>query len=163
MNNVLELKSYNCVPIQQSLDKNKIYEKIIGSHFMGMIGGDENPLTYTRLCELFGTPMMGRDNKSFCNWVLEFEDGLIATIYDYKSSKKYLGEDGLSVNDMKSWHIGGHDEVVFNRVQKILDMDMTYYEAIVMIEKAFLMMKSKNVPFNYEALHRAWSKIQRGV
>ena len=163
MNNVLELKSYNCVPIQQSLDKKKIYEKIIGSHFMGMIGGDENPLTYTRLCELFGTPMMGRDNKSFCNWVLEFEDGLIATIYDYKSSKKYLGEDGLSVNDMKSWHIGGHDEVVFNRVQKILDMDMTYYEAIVMIEKAFLMMKSKNVPFNYEALHRAWSKIQRGV
>ena len=163
MNNVLELKSYNCVPIQQSLDQNKIYEKIIGSHFMGMIGGDENPLTYTRLCELFGSPMSGRDDKSSCNWVLEFEDGLIATIYDYKSSKKYLREDGLSVNDMKSWHIGGHDEVVFNRVQKILDMDMTYYEAIVMIEKAFLMMKSKNVPFNYEALHRAWSKIQRGV
>ena len=163
MNNVLELKSYNCVPIQQSLDENKIYEKIIGSHFMGMIGGDENPLTYIRLCELFGTPMSGRDDKSSCNWVLEFEDGLIATIYDYKSSKKYLGEDGLSVNDMKSWHIGGHDEVVFNRVQKILDMDMTYYEAIVMIEKAFLMMKSKNVPFNYEALHRAWSKILRGV
>ena len=163
MNNVLELKSFNCVPIQQSLDQNKIYEKIIGSHFMGMIGGDENPLTYTRLCELFGSPMSGRDNKSSCNWVLEFEDGLIATIYDYKLSKKYLGENGLSVNDMKLWHVGGHDEVVFNRVQKILDMDMTYYEAIVMIEKAFLMMKSKNVPFNYEALHRAWSKIQRGV
>ena len=143
MNNVLELKSYNCVPIQQSLDENKIYEKITGSYYMGLIGGDENPLTYTRLCELFGSPMSGRDNKSSCNWVLEFEDGLIATIYDYKSSKKYLGEDGLSVNDMKSWHIGGHDEVVFNRVQKILGMDMTYYEAIVMIEKAFLMMKSK--------------------
>ena len=90
MNNVLELKSYNCVPIQQSLDQNKIYEKIVGSHFMGMIGGDENPLTYTRLCELFGTPMSGRDNKSSCNWVLEFEDGLIATIYDYKSSKNYI-------------------------------------------------------------------------
>ena len=163
MNNVLELKSYNCVPIQQSLDENKIYEKITGSYYMGLIGGDENPLTYTRLCELFGSPMSGRDDKSSCNWVLEFEDGLIATIYDYKLSKKYLGENGLSVNDMKSWHIGGHDEVVFNRVQKILDMDMTYYEAIVMIEKAFLMMKSKNVPFNYEALHRAWSKIQRGV
>ena len=141
MNNVLELKSYNCVPIQQSLDQNKIYEKIVGSHFMGMIGGDENPLTYTRLCELFGTPMSGRDNKSSCNWVLEFEDGLIATIYDYKSSKNYLGEDGLWVSEMKAWHIGGHDEVVFNRVQKILDMDMTYHEAIVMIEKAFLMMK----------------------
>ena len=163
MNNVLELKSYNCVPIQQSLDENKIYEKITGSYYMGLIGGDENPLTYTRLCELFGSPMSGRDNKSSCNWVLEFEDGLIATIYDYKLSKKYLGENGLSVNDMKLWHVGGHDEVVFNRVQKILDMDMTYYEAIVMIEKAFLMMKSKNVPFNYEALHRAWSKIQRGV
>ena len=163
MNNVLELKSYNCVPIQQSLDENKIYEKITGSHFMGMIGGDENPLTYTRLCELFGTPMSGRDDKSSCNWVLEFEDGLIATIYDYKSSKNYLGEDGLWVSEMKEWHIGGHDEVVFNRVQKILDMDMTYHEAIVMIEKAFLTMKSRDVKFNYDRLNIAWSKIQRGV
>ena len=52
-----------------------------------------------------------------------------------------------------------------HRIYKIVNLDekMTYHEAIVTIEKAFLMMKSKNVPFNYEALHRAWSKIQRGV
>ena len=159
MNNVLELKSYNCVPIQQSLDQNKIYEKIIGSHFMGMIGGDENPLTYTRLCELFGSPMSGRDDKSSCNWVLEFEDGLIATIYDYNQKIKDIKSDKII------WCVGGYDSRVMDRIYKLtrIDEKMTYHQALVTIEKAMLMMKSRNVPFNYDRLNIAWSKIQRGV
>ena len=44
-----------------------------------------------------------------------------------------------------------------------LDEQMTFHEAIVTIEKAMLMMKSRNVPFNYDRLNIAWSKIQRGV
>ena len=72
----------------------------------------------------------------------------------------------VSVHDLQmTWHIGGHDSRVMDRIYKIVNLDekMTYHEAIVTIEKAFLMMKSRDVKFNYDRLNIAWSKIQRGV
>ena len=58
-----------------------------------------------------------------------------------------------------------HDSRVMDRIYKIVNLDekMTYHEAIVTIEKAFLTMKSRDVKFNYDRLNIAWSKIQRGV
>ena len=163
MSQVIELQSYNYVPIQQSLDRNVVLNKMVGTHFFGSIKG----VSYEELTELFGTPIAREylpwsdetENKDTrYQWLIEFEDGLLATIYDYKQ-KKSIWTDPIE------WSVGGHDPRVMDRIYKLtrIDEKMTYHQALVTIEKAMLMMKSRNVPFNYDRLNIAWSKIQRGV
>ena len=166
MSQVIELQSYNYVPIQQSLDRNVVLNKMVGTHFFGSIKG----VSYEELTELFGTPIAREylpwsdetDNKDTrYQWLIEFEDGLLATIYDWKVdySQKCVMTQPIE------WHVGGHDPRVMDRIYKFtrIDEKMTYHQALVTIEKAMLMMKSRNVPFNYDRLNIAWSKIQRGV
>lgn len=49
------------------------------------------------------------DRKTSAEWIIKFNDdnGTCATIYDYKVSKKYLGPEGLDVEEIDDWHIGG--------------------------------------------------------
>lgn len=64
----------------------------------------EFPITFAELVEIFGRPKYGPNadrDKTTCEWVLEFEDGTIATIYDYKTGWTPMG--------LYEWHIGGHD------------------------------------------------------
>ena len=154
MSQVIELQSYNYVPIQQSLDRNVVLNKMVGTHFFGSF---EN-VSFEELVELFGNPITTEDNDIRFQWLIEFEDGLLATIYDYKQ-KKSIWTDPIK------WSVGGHDPRVMDRIYKLtrIDEKMTYHQALVTIEKAMLMMKRRNVPFNYDRLNIAWSKIQRGV
>ena len=157
MNQVIELQSYNYVPIQQSLNRNVVLNKMVGTHFFGSF---EN-VSFEELVELFGNPITTEDNDIRFQWLIEFEDGLLATIYDWKVdySQKCVMTQPIE------WHVGGHDPRVMDRIYKLtrIDEKMTYHQALVTIEKAMLMMKSRNVPFNYDRLNIAWSKIQRGV
>lgn len=77
---------------------------------------------YTELVTLFGKPTEGDAYKVDAEWVLRFDDGAIATIYNYKTGKKYCGDEGLDVQQIRDWHIGGHDKKVVDRVQIILDL-----------------------------------------
>ena len=158
MNQVIELQSYNYVPIQQSLDRNVVLNKMVGTHFFGAIDG----ISFEELTELFGTPISSNDDKTNVQWLVEFEDGLIATIYDHSLYNPNINN---IKDDKVIWSIGGHDPRVMDRIYKLtrIDEKMTYHQALVTIEKAMLMMKSRNVPFNYDRLNIAWSKIQRGV
>jgi hypothetical protein len=54
--------------------------------------------TYSQLVELFGTPDAGGD-KTQAEWCLKFEDGTVATIYDWKES--------VAPELVTDWHIGG--------------------------------------------------------
>ena len=155
MNQVIELQSYNYVPIQQTYDRNAVLNKMVGTHFFGSIDG----ISLEELSEIFGTPIYSDDNKTNVQWLIEFEDGLLATIYDYNQNIKDIKSEKVI------WCVGGHDIRVMDRVYKLTKIDhkMTYHQALVTIEKAMLMMKSRNVPFNYDRLNIAWSKIQRGV
>lgn len=161
MNNVIELNSFNYVPLQNNLKREVVINKMCGSHFLGAF----DSVKLEELHEKFGSPMLYSDEegdyKVKYQWCIEFEDGLIATIYDWK-----VDYSKVSVHDQQmTWHIGGHDSRVMDRIYKIVNLDekMTYHEAIVTIEKAFLTMKSRDVKFNYDRLNIAWSKIQRGV
>ena len=58
--------------------------------------------------------------KTDVNWGLEFEDGTIATIYNWKNGKNYCGERGLPVEDITEWHIGGHEPRVASWVEDYL-------------------------------------------
>ena len=74
---------------------------------------------YGILKRAFGEPTGGCD-KSDAEWLLEFEDGKVATIYNYKDGYNYCGSGGLPVQRITSWHIGGHDAIVGERVQELV-------------------------------------------
>ena len=62
---------------------------------------------YHQLVERFGEPEGGGD-KTTVEWVLQFEDGTVATIYDWKESETPMG--------MYNWHIGGRNKTAVTRV-----------------------------------------------
>jgi hypothetical protein len=71
----------------------------------------EFPITYAELVEIFGAPDYGPNldmDKTTCEWRLQFEDGTIASIYDYKMGFTPMAE--------YEWHIGGHTAEAVTRV-----------------------------------------------
>ena len=62
---------------------------------------------YHQLVEVFGEPEAGGD-KTTVEWCLSFEDGTVATIYDWK---EYDTPTGLY-----HWHIGGKSNLAVDRV-----------------------------------------------
>ncbi|MAS48174.1 MAG: hypothetical protein CL557_12305 [Alphaproteobacteria bacterium] len=76
--------------------------------------------TYGKLLHSFGKPYPCDGYKVDAEWTLQFDDGQVATIYNWKDGHNYLGEDGTSVEDITDWHIGGRKEIVVRRVKEIL-------------------------------------------
>jgi hypothetical protein len=64
---------------------------------------------YHQLVEVFGEPEGGGD-KTTVEWCLEFEDGTVATIYDWKEYDTPMG--------LYHWHIGGRNNLAVDRVTK---------------------------------------------
>lgn len=75
---------------------------------------------YSKIVEKFGEPTIGDEYKIDAEWEIEFEDGKVATIYNYKDGKNYNGEDGMPTEEITEWHIGGKDKVVAERIKLIL-------------------------------------------
>ena len=74
-------------------------------------------ITYAELVEIFGAPDRGPHDlgdKVTCNWELKFDDGTVATIYDWKMSDTPMGE--------YEWHIGGHSLTAVDRVVDCITM-----------------------------------------
>lgn len=67
---------------------------------------------YHEIVAVFGEPdhgPNGRDlDKVTCEWDLEFEDGTVATIYDWKEPETPFG--------LYEWHIGGKSYDAVDRV-----------------------------------------------
>ena len=77
--------------------------------------------TYSTLVRTFGKPHSDGDAcKVDAEWVLLFADGTVATIYNYKDGKNYNGDEGLAVEDITDWHIGGNDWKAGQRVMVAL-------------------------------------------
>lgn len=76
--------------------------------------------TFAKLRATFGEPMEGDGYKTDAEWHVQFDDGSVAAIYNWKNGKAYLGDEGDSVLDIKSWNIGGRDKRVVELVGKAL-------------------------------------------
>lgn len=76
--------------------------------------------TYDKLVEIFGIPLDGDGHKSDSEWEIQFSDGNVATIYNYKNGINYNGSDGTPVEEITDWHIGGYDIVVVEMVKNEL-------------------------------------------
>ena len=70
--------------------------------------------TYHELVEIFGEPTRYEpdeyENKIDALWAIKFEDGTVATIYNYKNGLNYLGAVGKRVSEISMWNVGGLDE-----------------------------------------------------
>jgi hypothetical protein len=75
---------------------------------------------YNKLVELFGYPDDGDGYKVDAEWSIMFFDGTIATIYNYKNGKNYLGKVGQRTKDMNHWNVGGHNEKALIYVESTL-------------------------------------------
>lgn len=64
---------------------------------------------YETLVACFGEPVAQYDDyKCDCEWNIKFADGVVVSIYNWKDGKNYCGEEGLDVEDITDWHVGGH-------------------------------------------------------
>lgn len=75
--------------------------------------------TYDRLVALFGQGLGGGD-KTTQEWILEFSDGTVATIYDWKEYSTPLG--------MYHWHIGGTNKQAVWNAEKAIKGKMKVVE-----------------------------------
>lgn len=83
-----------------------------GTHLQGTINA-----TYARLVEVFGEPNCNGDAyKVQKEWIIKFEDGTIATIYDWKEGDNHY-------TNVTDWHIGGFSDIVVTLVNAALEGD----------------------------------------
>lgn len=88
-----------------------------GTHLQGYVTA-----SYDELVALFGEPEEGDGDKTQAEWDLEFWDGTVAAIYDWKSSVRPEFET--------TWNIGGHNYNAVLHVESELSMlrAQPYYE-----------------------------------
>ena len=64
--------------------------------------------SYSKLTQVFGQPSNG-SYKTDAEWHLGFEDGSIATIYNWKNGINYCGPDeGTPTELITDWNVGGN-------------------------------------------------------
>jgi len=78
-----------------------------GTHLQGYVTTD-----YNTLVDVFGEPDRRNGDKVTAEWCLEFEDGTLATVYDWKMYETPYGQ--------YQWHIGGDRRSAVDRVQECL-------------------------------------------
>jgi hypothetical protein len=82
-------------------------------------------IEYDKLVSLLGEPTIGDEYKVDAQWNIEFEDGLIANIYNWRDGKNYNGDEGLDVTEITDWHIGGHKKDVVDRIHNIFTSEIS--------------------------------------
>ena len=94
-------------------DKKNI--KTCGTSYQG-----EVYTSYKKLFKLFGEPTSGDGYKVDAEWNVEFDDGKVATIYNWKDGKNYNGAEGMETENITDWHIGGFEKDVVDRIEIIV-------------------------------------------
>lgn len=104
-----------------SLDSRLHEEEFSGACLQGYIS-----TSYDTLVGLFGKPYKGDGHKVDARWGLTFRDGQIATIYNYKTGRNYLGKSGKPVEEINWWHVGGVSKDIMNLIKVILPGGLGY-------------------------------------
>ena len=75
---------------------------------------------FSLLITLFGQPEDGDDSKMDAHWSIEFDDGITATIYNWKNGIAYCGSLAPEVEQITKWNIGGFDQSSCDHVRNII-------------------------------------------
>ena len=93
------------------------WKAVNGTCLQGYIDAD-----YKTLCKVFGKEDSDGDGyKTDAEWCLQFSDGVVATIYNYKDGKNYNGAVGLAKSKITDWHVGGHSARAVANVEAMLE------------------------------------------
>jgi hypothetical protein len=84
---------------------NDTFIAVDGTHGQGQL-----PCSYATLVKTFGEPFTAFMDKVDAEWTIKFEDGTLATIYNWKNGKNYMGEEGLELSEIGIWNIGGFEK-----------------------------------------------------
>jgi len=69
--------------------------------------------TYDEIVNVLGTPNRQSDQNTDAEWVIE-EGGQVFNLFNWRNGRRYRGERGLDLAEIREWHIGGKTpEVVF--------------------------------------------------
>jgi hypothetical protein len=77
---------------------------------------------YDELVALFGKPTDGDGYKVDAEWNVRFDDGVVASIYNWKDGPNYCGAEGTPAHKITDWHIGGETKRAVDQVQITLDL-----------------------------------------
>ena len=118
--------------------KYEIFEDTGGTYLQGHID-----TTYENIVSVLGKQHHnGDDYKTDAEWNIKFEDGTIATLYNWKNGKNYCGEEGCELEDITEWNIGGHSprarDLLFSLLNK---SDHTLLESLEDVVGQFQMKK----------------------
>lgn len=86
---------------------------INGTSFKGYLNA-----SYIDLITIFGEPNEGDGYKIDAAWEIQFSDGVVARIYNYKNGYNYCGDNGQPVDNIFTWHIGGYEPKAVENVLK---------------------------------------------
>ena len=75
---------------------------------------------YDDLVRAFGPPMAGDSYKTDAEWVVRVND-TTATIYNWKNGPAYLGADGIPVEQITRWNVGGRSQAAVRLVERLLE------------------------------------------
>lgn len=74
--------------------------------------------TYDKLVSALGKPKGGSaDGKTTCEWIVEFEDGSVVTIHDWKTSN--------TPKDLHNWHVGARSHAALDYLEEVLETPIT--------------------------------------
>ena len=100
------------------------YEKLGTERMTGtsLQGYCPSGTTYAQLVAAFGEPGANDGYKVDAQWALGFEDGTVATVYNYKTGRNYLEDEGRAVENLvgDDWHIGGKSPEAVARIVELL-------------------------------------------
>ena len=101
-------------------------ENVGGTSLQGYIKA-----SYEQLLQTFGAPnpKLCDNYKTDVEWAFKFADGTIATLYNWKNGKNYLGDEGLELNDIYEWNVGGFNEKAVSKLlEKLRSYPFSYYK-----------------------------------
>jgi hypothetical protein len=103
----------------------KSFSAFNGTSLQGYVNAD-----FKVLKKLFGKPTDGDGYKVDAEWLVTFNDGVVATIYNYKDGKNYNGSRGTPKTQITEWHVGGRSARAVANVEAMLDMYYAQQEAM---------------------------------
>ena len=106
---------------------NTAYIDINGPHLQDYI--DTN---YDVLVDLFGEPNVSNRYKVDWRWMIKFECGTVATIYNWKNGPNYCGEAGVGCHQVKQWNVGGFEQEAVRLVEQAIEQHQIESTTIAM-------------------------------
>lgn len=77
--------------------------------------------SYGLLCSLFGQPYSGDGYKTDAQWDIEFSNGAIASIYNWKNGMNYCGVEGIPTNCITRWNVAGYEHPTLTLIKDVIE------------------------------------------